>query len=263
MTKQGIWLLPTKRRIDKLRAFLHACEKTGITTAGLILVQNDELAELMTEYAALPLPAGWAIYGTDADGLADKVRELWPSVKGLDWCGLVCDDLLPQTYLWDQMLVDLCHGKNMVSCDDGEFAPDRVAGAVIWGGELMRAAGYMFPNGFWHTYVDNVWEDLGRLTGCWDVRMDVLIMHDHGFKPEFEQDETHAAAYSRNSADEIAYGEWRLVDFPPTVQRIYAMQGLKMPSALTESERPRGIFDTLRRKFYKPPEASNQKGVTA
>lgn len=258
MTKQGIWLLPTKRRLDKLRNFLEACTKTGVTTAGLILVQRDELEELQAEYAALPLPLGWAVYATQADGLADKVRELWPLVKALDWCGLVCDDLCPVTYLWDRQLLDLSHPKNLVSCDDGEQAPHRIAGAVIWGGELMRTVGYMFPEHFWHTYVDNVWEDLGRMTGCWDVRMDVLVMHDHGFKAEHEKDKTHAAAYSQYADDERAYAEWRLLEFPSAVQRIYAMQGLKMPPAL---EKPAGIFDRLRSKFYKPPVASNQKGV--
>lgn len=254
----GIWLLPTKRRLDKLRTFIEACTKTGVTTPGLILVQNDELVELQAEYAALPLPLGWAIYPTAGDGLADKVRELWPAVKNLDWCGLVCDDLLPATYLWDRLMIDQVRGQNLVSCDDGDQAPHRITGAVVWGGELMRAVGYMFPPCFWHTYVDNVWEDLGRMTGCWDVRMDVLVMHDHGFKADQEQDKTHAAAYSRYSDDERAYAEWRLIEYPSAVQRIYAMQGLKMPAALPK---PVGIFDRILSKFYKPSVASNQKGV--
>ena len=257
--KQGIWLLPTKRSIDKLRGFLAACAKAGTVTPGLILVQKQELAELWDGYQTLTLPPGWALYPTEADGLGDKVRELWPAVKSLDWCGLVCDDLLPQTYLWDTLLLEMMHGKNMISCDDGQYAPHRIAGAVIWGGDLMRAVGYMFPPNFWHTYVDNVWEDLGRLTGCWDVRMDVLVTHDHGFLNDVEKDRTHEASYSHNSDDERAYCEWRLVEFPNSIQRIYAMQGLKpLPAQKTRM----GIFDRIKSKFYNPTVRPIQKGAS-
>lgn len=256
--KQGVWLLPTRRRIDKLKSFIEACAKTNMSTPVLILVQKDEFHEMQAAYMALPKPPYWVYYCTESEGLGDKVRELWPLVKDCDWCGLICDDLLPQTYLWDKMLLDNVNGKNVVSCDDGQLAPARMAGAVVWGGELLRTVGYMFPDNFWHTYVDNVWEELGRYTGCWDIRMDVLVSHDHGFNPDTAQDATHHASYSKRSEDEMAYAEWRLIGLLPALRRISEMQGF--PLAIAAEKKP-GLFDKIKSKLYKPHVKADHQGA--
>jgi len=255
--KQGIWLLPTRRRIEKLRQFIEACGRTGMTTPLLILVNENELIEMWDEYSSLPLPACWALCPTKAEGLGDKVREQWPAVRNLDWCGLIVDDVIPHTYLWDRLMIEQVNGKNVVSCDDGKLAPARMAGCVIWGGELMRSVGYMFPPGFWHTYVDNVWEDLGNITGCWDIRMDVLITHDHGFEHVDGRDETFQRSYEKNSEDELAYAEWRMLEFMPAIKRISEMQGFefKLPKS------KRSFFDKVKSLIYNPRVAEPTQGV--
>ncbi len=252
---QGVWLLPTRRRIEKLTRFVNQCIKTGMSTPVIILVEASEYEELKAEYDALPIPAFWKIWVTKADGLGDKVRELWPWVSRMDWVGLVCDDHLPQTYLWDRLMLERMTGKNMVSCDDGELAPYRAAGAILWGGELIRTVGYMIPDTFWHAFMDNVWEDLGRITGCWDQRLDVLVCHDHGFKAEIEQDATHDASYDNYQADEMAYAEWRLTDYIPALKRISAMQGF----AAAAPEKKRSFFDNLKSLVYKPRTGTAEK----
>jgi hypothetical protein len=40
---------------------------------------------------------------------------------------------------------------------------------------------YMFPPHFWHTYLDNLWEDVGRGANCWIYIDSVLITHAHPF----------------------------------------------------------------------------------
>ena len=43
---KGIWLLPTRRRLVKLQAFFDAAMSNGMTTAGVCLVEKNELEEL-------------------------------------------------------------------------------------------------------------------------------------------------------------------------------------------------------------------------
>ena len=220
---KGLWLLPTRRRIPILRRFLECCFNTGVSTPGVILVQKDEFEECRQEYEAIPLPNAWAYISTEADSMPGKMRELWPYIKELDWAGGMVDDLVPHSVAWDRTLVQTLNGRNFVTCNDGEQAPRRAVGSFVISGDLMRAAGhFVHPPKFGHTYADNVWEDLGRETGCWDIRMDVLITHEHPFKTGI-QDETHNIAYSQESEDEKRYLEWCVMEKPQTVARIRAL----------------------------------------
>jgi len=221
--KRGLWLLPSRRRIEKLKLFFTVLP----TTPGVVLVQKDELAELKAEYGALTLPKGWAILPTHSDGLADKCREVWPSVRGLDWVGLGCDDLRPQTQGWDAKLVHRITGRNIVTCDDGVQHDARMSGITVFSGELLRTMGYMFPPNFWHTYVDNVWEDLGRGADCWTYVGDVLVTHDHPFTDQkldpAKADDTTYKSYGQQARDVQAYQHWLATEKDAVIKRVKEM----------------------------------------
>ncbi len=157
---KGLWLLPSRRRIGKLRIFLEQATKNGMSTPGAVLVQHQELAELKALYDAQPLPPNWKILPTVSDGMGDKYREVWPAVKNLDWIGIGCDDLRPQTPGWDKKLLSHVNGKNIVTCNDNQQGNLRMSGITIFSGNILRAMGYIYPPEFWHTFVDNVWEDI-------------------------------------------------------------------------------------------------------
>lgn len=225
---KGLWLLPSRRRLEKLAEFVRCALENGITTPGAILVQKDELSQLRAQYDNLPLPAGWKILPTNADGMGDKYREIWPAVRGLDWVGIACDDLRPRTLGWDRTLLAVVNGKNVVTCNDGVQGAARMSGITIFSGGLLRAIGYIYAPGFWHTYMDNVWEDLGRATACWNFVPEVLVEHDHPFTNQqldpAKADETSYKSYGQQAMDAAAYAAWKANDFAATCERIRECQ---------------------------------------
>lgn len=216
---KGAWLLPTRRRISTLKRFLQAAKETGVRTPGKILVQRDEQKEFVSEYATLDLPEGWTVCVTDADGMGDKFREIWPLVKDMDWVGWLVDDLVPMTPGWDKTMISGINGQNIISCNDGARAPFRMCAPVI-SGDLLRAVGYIYAEGFWHTYMDDAWERLGRATDTWWVCMDVLLKHFDAFQDSGIADETHFKSYGQGDRDKAAFYAWRKNEMDGAVRRI-------------------------------------------
>ena len=224
---KGLWLLPSRRRLGRLQTFFDCAMQNGMTSAGVVLVQDDELKELREGYDAIRKPANWSILPTVGEGLADKCREVYPVVKDFDWVGLACDDLRPQTPGWDQTLIGAANGKNIVTCNDGQQGNARMAGITIFSGGLLRALGYMFPPNFWHTYADNVWEDIGRGADCWTYIDSVLISHDHPFTNQkldpAKVDDTGLKSYGQQQRDAEAYAIWCEHDRAAAVERVKAL----------------------------------------
>jgi hypothetical protein len=224
---RGMWLLPSRRRIEKLSKFFEAAIANGMATPGAVLVQREELAELKAGYDSIKLPGNWRILPTVADGFGDKFREVWAGVSDLDWIGIACDDLRPSTIGWDRLLLAHLNGKNVVSCDDGQQGNVRMAGITIFSGALLRAIGYIYPPGFWHTYVDNVWEDIGRTTGCWNYVPEVLVQHDHPFVNQkidpAKADDTTLRSYGQAERDAEAYRWWTRNERDGVLARVKAL----------------------------------------
>ena len=220
----GCWFLPTRRRIVKLTTFIESAKTTGISTPGIILVQQQELAELREQYDAIKLPARWSIAATARDGMGEKLKDCWPEIKELDWFGWLVDDLEAVTPEWDQKLISGLNCKNFVSAHDGGQMPRRMC-VPVFSKALLNAVGYLYPPGFWHTYLDNVWEDLGRAAGCWTIMDDVVLTHYHGFKDGVlvDPDETAVKSYSRMAEDAQAYERWKKYVMPMSVKNIKAL----------------------------------------
>ena len=177
----GVFLLPTRGRLGNLRRFLSAAREMGTSASGWILVNNDELLSRADEYDTVMrlAPMGWTLRGVAASSYGEALRAVWDDVKDLKWVGLVSDDLVPCTSTWDVQLLAGLQGWNFVSSNDGWQAPNRMHGAAVFSGDLLRAVGYLFPDGLDHIFHDDLWEMLGRETGCWQVRMDIMVRHLH------------------------------------------------------------------------------------
>lgn len=224
---RGLWILPSRRRIQKLTGFFKAAMDNGISSSGVALVEKNELMELMPEYEGIPKPENWGVLPTMADGFGDKNREIWPAIKDLDWVGLACDDLRPQTQGWDTKLLERVNGKNIVTCDDGVQGNARMSGITIFSGPLLRAIGYLYAQGFWHTYMDNVWEDIGRATDCWTYVGEVLVTHDHPFTNQkldpLKTDDTTTKSYGQQKRDAEAYERWKKFEMAGVLERVRAL----------------------------------------
>lgn len=242
--QKGLWLLPTRGRAhDKLPRFLAAFRASGATTPGLLLVGVHDFSANRAAYDVLDLPPGWKIrcFNTDAtapkcqialDGLLEKPE--------IEWVGWLSDDGIPETSGWDMRLVAQLNGWNVISTDDGWQAPRRFNGALCWSADLLRATGYMFPPGVQHFYMDDVWETLSQMTGCWTCDMSVMVRHRH-----VEKDQSHDATSEKIKTfwgdDERAFGAWQRNERTAAAERILQLMRQKDRDDIGEAPDLTGI----------------------
>ena len=97
----------------------------------------------------------------------------------------------------------------------------------MFSGEWLRALGYIYPQGyFWHAYLDDALERLGRATDTWWVCMEVVLRHVDAFQTGIA-DETHLRSYGRMTEDKIDLIRWRRLEMDAAVRRIMALKAEK------------------------------------
>ncbi len=201
---RGVWLLPSRGRPERLARFAEAAIRCKTSTPGWVLINEADSAH----YERVTLPDSWKLKVMESQGMGDKFREVWAEVRSMDWVGWLVDDVVPMTEKWDTVMLSGLNGKNVISCNDGARAPFRMC-APVFSGDLLRAVGYIYAPGFWHTYMDDAWERIGTVTGCWWVCMDVMLKHEDAFQTG-HADATHVHSYGKSAEDQAAFEVWRM-----------------------------------------------------
>lgn len=226
-------LLPTLNRISKLTAFMESARATLTNTPGLVIVDRKDYMENQAAYIGLvseSFPISWKLKITNARGMGDKVREVWSMVRGCDWVSLLNDDHFFITPHWDTRLISQLNGKNIISCNDRYTCPPRIGGATIWSMPLLECVGWpIFPPQIDHLGIDDVWELLGRATGCWKIDNDVIVEHRQVMKGA-PNDDTHKRTYGEGPwKDSVAAVDvnarmalWAELEFKQAVEKIKA-----------------------------------------
>lgn len=209
------WLIPSRRRIEKLRKFCDSAVATKTSTPAIIIIDAKDYKDNNSDYLDIemnhfPNPE-WKIHVSKAEGMGPKVREVWDRIKDRPWVGILNDDHFLVTKEWDKILISQLTGKNFVTCNDRWNAPRRAAGATLFSMDLLNAWGFpMFPPEIDHLGIDDVFEQLGKHTGCWDIDMATIVEHHHTYQrikamEDFQNpqivDDTHAAIYGRQLWD--------------------------------------------------------------
>ncbi len=219
-------LLPTLNRIQKLTHFLKSYHKAKSTCPGLIIVDEKDHVQNNEDYNTLAtsdlMPKNWEMVITKAVTMGDKCREVWPRVESLDWVGILNDDHEIITEEWDKRLVSKLDGKNFVSCSDRWNAPRKAAGATLWSMPLLKALDWpIYPPHLQHLFIDDIWENLGRHTGCWRIDMSTVVVHNHALKEKFP-DSTHNKVYSQKAwqLDHGIYTNFMQHDFQDAINKV-------------------------------------------
>lgn len=222
---KGAWILPTRgHSTDRLPAFLKAAVATGVSTPGIIVVDRDDYDANLNAYDSLSLPNDWVIAVYDGEPwTADKSNWIWKTaLHDAEWVGWLADDLKPETPNWDTKLIDQLNGWNVISSNDGLFAPRKLNGGVCWSNQLLKAAGYIYAPGLRHFYVDDTWERIGRKTGCWHVDMQTLVRHEHDLATgRLDRMKDHKNSAWEN--DERVFSDWCKNEEGKATERILAV----------------------------------------
>lgn len=217
-------ILPSRRRPEHLKRFFQSYIESESSEPGLVIIGYDDWHDLNLTYAEIPLPHGWDFEVSMFESMGDKIRHIWPKFAKEEWASLILlnDDHVLETPAWDKKLIAQLNGRNFITCND-MWQPTRAAGATIWSRDLLLAVGYIFPPGMQHLFIDDVWQDLGRETGCWINDQSVIVHHVHAFRTGIE-DETHRIGYSNWAHDEAIYNIWKNTEKPEAIKRIMELK---------------------------------------
>jgi hypothetical protein len=219
----GLWLLPSyDRPTTNLARFFRVAKATGMTTPGAVLVDESDYAAQPDLYDAVEMPENWTIHLVKGGDCANSTRQGLAELftDDMQWIGWLADDLVPETEGWDTKCIAALTGWNCVSTDDGRFAPQKMNGATVWSGDLVRAVGYLYPPDMKHYYIDDCWEELGRMMNCWVCLMDVLVRHAHADWSPDGKDQTATRSKKFWANDEPAFTHWKNTERLPAANRI-------------------------------------------
>jgi hypothetical protein len=217
---QLVWVLPTFGRPWRCQEALSSLASAD-ARRGLVIVDGD----LDPLYTHLVLPAGWRLIRLSANlgvcGVFNYVFQKW---KDEPWYGFISDDSIVRTPVFDQPLIAAAGRTGFANSADGWQARTRMHGAVVFGGDLLRALGWWAPPGLVHCFVDDAWEHIGRALGNWVHVPQVMVEHVHCWNGKASIDETYRKAYASMSSDRARFTELLENDLPAAVARARVLQ---------------------------------------
>lgn len=241
-----MWILPSHARPDKCKRVISDMRLRGSTACGVIVIDSDDPHRWVYRGMERSLPDGWSLLEFDNKriGSAAALQHAFKTFPNYGWYGVISDDSLVRTDGFEQELVRVAGKWGIASPNDlwqarEDVSRSRVGSVVVFGGEFLRAIGYLTPPGFDHLYVDDVWEHLGRALGNWRTVMNVVVEHDHPLRTGEAMDATHFRVnhQDRYEHDLAAFQSWMSGDRRSALRRfrcaLYAAQGLSFERALS------------------------------
>lgn len=209
-----MWFLISHNRPELCRRALEHIIKTGCSTAGKLIVNGSE-------YPELPLPKGWDVITLPKNlGYCGAMNWCFQEFPNEKFYGMIGDDEIVKSDGWDEKLIAAGGDWYIAHSNDEWQSHRRIHGYAAFGGELIRSIGYIAPQGMWHWYIDNVWEDLSGALGLKKMCEDVITEHKHYISGKAEKDATYELGESRAMQDEEIYCRWRQKEFVGVVTRV-------------------------------------------
>lgn len=208
----------THNRPAECKRALESIIASGCTTAGMLLVNGSR-------YPEMPLPKNWWLTQLDKNigycGAMNWVFQHYPKEK---FYGMMGDDEVVSTP-FDTQLIEAAGDWNIAHSNDGWQSHRRIHGYAAFGGELIRTMGYIAPQGMWHWYIDNVWEDISGALGIKKMVPEVRTEHLHYITGKSQKDATYELGESRSMQDAEIYRRWHAAEFPDIIKRVRAAWG--------------------------------------
>ncbi len=238
----AIWLLSTRGRPKQAQATIDACQKAGMTSQGVVYVDEDTGL-----YDRLRLPANWTIHREPE----------WLSLQGsMSWCfdsypdatryGWLADDVRPRTKGWDKLLEAAAGGWRLAYARDlwmseNDFDVQRLqrgtdlSSGLCWGGNLVREVGWWAFPPVKQAGIDTAWTALIAPLELHAYCKDVIVEHLNwrtGKRPKDHIDSWDADGVPYIDQDIVARNEWvNSAGYRDTLTRLRAALD-RLPSPL-------------------------------
>jgi len=119
------------------------------------------------------------------------------------------DDMVPRTPGWDAALIRAIEGLGGIGfAYPWDGTREDIPEAVVASSDIVAALGWFCEPSLSHFYVDNVWADLGRATGCLRYLRAVAVDHLNPVA-QGRPDATSRDNGRSLAADKAAYDRWR------------------------------------------------------
>jgi hypothetical protein len=223
-----MWVLPTLGRPAICQNALNSIIEVGCSTPGIVVIDGDP----DPRYRDLTLPSGWRQLANPHNrGYLDTFNGAFQSYPDEPWYGLLNDDFLVRTPGWDERLVAAAGALGFSSSNDlwqsGQPAPGkpsgRMCGALVFGGDMLRALGWWAPPGLFHCYADDAWELILARLGNRIYLRDVIVEHRQD-----ERDDTNRHAYSKLEADRLVWERFEREHMPAAIERVAQARGVEV-----------------------------------
>jgi len=201
--EDGIWLLPSYKRPQRLQKLLNSIIEVGSTTRGLVLTDaSDEY-----DYSTMAVPPGWGIVKltVETEGRNAVINRFFSDNPIYGWYGLLEDDMVVRTKDWDKKMVEACDPYGFVTANDKWLTPARLRGAKIVGGNLLRLMGRFAPEGCRHSFMHEFHEDIAVNFRCGKNLADVVIEEEHPNNRKAQIDDVYRRTVSWLQQDQAAF----------------------------------------------------------
>jgi len=205
-----MWLLPSRGREQMCQQALDAFAQHG-STPGVLYVHAST-------YGEMSLPDGWTRKNGD-EWQAAQMNWLFSEYPDEPWYGWIADDNFPQTPGFDKALIEAAGNNRMIWCngatrktpakwDSEKSVPSHIPSCMMWGGDLVRAAGWWAPPWVTHATIDETWKVFCMETGRAGYLHNVVVRHLRA-KEGRQRDATDKAPRPFFSPDMGKFKAWR------------------------------------------------------
>lgn len=208
-------ILPTKARPENLKRFIRAYN----LTCGTLPIHVIFDAKDASRYNEVETPSHWKRIsvpsGTPLGGIFERVFKKYPYEP---FYGMVADDVIPETAIWDVVLRDSCLPDKIAWGWDG-IQNENLPVHPFIGGDLVRKLGWWAAPNLKHWFVDNVWKELSVALGNGIYLPNIKMTHHHPIIGKAPNDRTYKEQ-PNHALDQYQYLRFMREEFPKTVERV-------------------------------------------
>ena len=216
-----MWFLCTRNRPRATEELIASMKATGDVPKVAVMVDGPAYT--------LDWPEHWDIH--NSQGHLEMQRSLNALLKlypNEPFYGILTDTHRPQTPEWSKRMVEAAGSGSIVICNTTKhrFNPRtglRRVTTLAFGGDLIRAIGWIWLDRVVHLYGDDAWEDIGYALNCIKYVPEVIILALLKRDGEVPIDANHKRLWKGHSymaTDAAAFDAWKRDEFPGLIKRL-------------------------------------------
>ena len=194
-------IIPSRGRPHNLQRLITSCLATGTSAPAWVRLDEDD--DSLPQYVALDIP--WEVVVGPRVPLSEVYNEAYRELPETNHWVFIADDVVPTTYGWDRLLIDIAGVDGMAAPSGGGTTGG--CPHFVLGGELVRSIGWLALPGLDRLYIDTVWSDISKQRGVLRRAKDVVLEHRHFSNRKALFDRTYRK--ENKAQDKIIYENWK------------------------------------------------------